>query len=128
MIDKFLEDYDTIENYQRVFGGQIEFKEPKIDTQGHLSISFSRPVLFPTVLMAEYDDSYKRQIPELKPTEKELEEIRENYAKFVVDVESRSDLVEGAQEEREVCNEVEKVESITTSSESSSKSLDGGDW
>ena len=28
MVDKFLEDYDTVENYLRVFGGQVEFPEP----------------------------------------------------------------------------------------------------
>ena len=58
MVDSYLRSYGTEENFLRAFGGQVEFPEPKADSQGHLSIAFSRPVVFPTALVSEYDAGY----------------------------------------------------------------------
>ena len=66
----------------RAFGGPVDFPEPKADSFGHLSIIFSRPIVFPTILVTEYDKSYVAEIPDLKPTEEELSEIREQFAQF----------------------------------------------
>lgn len=82
IIDSFLRSYGTEENFLRAFGGRVDFPEPKADSVGHLSIIFSRPVVFPTILVAEYDKNYVAEIPDLKPTEEELAEIREHFAQF----------------------------------------------
>ena len=58
MVDSYLRSYGTEENFLRAFGGQVEFPVPKADSHGHLSIAFSRPVVFPTALVSEYDASY----------------------------------------------------------------------
>ena len=82
MIDKFLEDYGSPENFLRVFGGQVEFPEPSFDKSGHLSISFSRPIVFPTDLINEYDSSYVKVAPPLWPTEEELEQIKDDFEEY----------------------------------------------
>ena len=58
MVDSFLRSYGTEENFLRAFGGQVEFPEPTADSNGGLSIAFSRPIVFPTALVSEYDASY----------------------------------------------------------------------
>ena len=68
MIDSFLRDYGTVGNYQRVFGGSVEFPEPQADERGHLSVGFSRPVVFPDELMRDFDSNYVRKLPVLYPT------------------------------------------------------------
>lgn len=79
MIDQFLESYGTEENYLRAYGGLVEFPEPKFDKNGYLSIVFSRPVVFPTSLIAEYNSDYQEVIPELRPTEEELAKISKDF-------------------------------------------------
>lgn len=118
MIDKYLETYGTVENYLRVYGGQVEFPEPKFDTHGRLSIAFSRPVVFPAALIAEYNSDYIELLPELRPTDEELAQINEDFKQFESDVDNRDDLIR-VQTTREVCELVERVVSISTSSSSS---------
>ena len=79
MIDQFLENYGTEENFLRAYGGAVEFPEPLIDNNGYLDIIFSRPVVFPASLIVEYNSDYEEVIPELKPTEEELAQISEDY-------------------------------------------------
>ena len=50
-----MEDYGTDENFLRAYGGVVEFPDPSFDKTGHLSIEFSRPVVFPTSLVQEYN-------------------------------------------------------------------------
>ena len=63
-----MEDYGTEENFLRAYGGAVEFPEPTFDKSGHLSIRFSRPVVFPTELLKEYNEAYVVEVPVLQPT------------------------------------------------------------
>ena len=75
LIDRFLEGYGTNKNWLRVYGGFVETQEPSFDKKGLLTFSFSRPVVFPTKLIAEYNSDYEEVVPKLTPTEDELKEI-----------------------------------------------------
>ena len=75
MIDQFLQGYDTVDNYLRCYGGPVEVKEPVIDDNGLLTFSFSRPVVFPTSFLQDFNSSYVEQVPSLTPTDEELKEI-----------------------------------------------------
>ena len=77
MIDKFLESYGTAENFLRAYGGQVDFPEPELSQDGLLQIAFSRPIVFPTSLISEYDSDYIEVVPELKPTDEELQQIEQ---------------------------------------------------
>ena len=79
MIDHFLESYGTAENFLRVYGGRVEFAEPSPSKDGNLSITFSRPLVFPKSLVEPYDRDYVEVIPKLEPTEEELEGIKQEY-------------------------------------------------
>ena len=70
--------YGTIFNYLRVYGGLAIAKESDVlfDKQGILSVPFSRPVVFPTELIKEYNTDYVAQIPKLEPTNQELAKIK----------------------------------------------------
>jgi len=63
----------------RSYGGFVETKDPNFDKEGQFEITFSRPVVFPQNLMAEYDTSYVEKVPILAPTEAELAEIRKVF-------------------------------------------------
>ena len=43
---------------------------------GQISIVFGRPIVYPTELMILYDKDYVEAIPELVPTDEELEELQ----------------------------------------------------
>ena len=75
MIDKFMEDYGTLENYLRCYGGLVSVAKSESDKTGNLVIYFNRPVVFPTELIKKYNSAYFEHVPELKPTEAELNEI-----------------------------------------------------
>ena len=68
-----------MENYLRSYGGFVETKDPKFDKTGSFQITFSRPIIFPQKLIAEYDSNYIEKVPILAPTEAELEEIRKVF-------------------------------------------------
>ena len=53
MIERFLIDYGTVDNYLRVYGGAVlsEESKSKSDNNGNFVIYFSRPVIFPTKLI-----------------------------------------------------------------------------
>ena len=79
MVDKFMEGYGTEENYLRAYGGQVEFPEPEISKNGNLKIVFSRSIVFPQELIADYNSDYIEVVPELKLTEAEKEQIKKDY-------------------------------------------------
>ena len=84
MVDKFLENYGTVDNYLRVYGGSVisDNSKSKSDQNGNFGIYFSRPVIFPTKLIQEYNSAYIEEVPELKPTEKELHEIKAEFEEY----------------------------------------------
>ena len=52
MIESFLRaGYDTVDNYKRVYGGEVDFQKPSVD-ENTIVIRFSRPVLFPADLVS----------------------------------------------------------------------------
>ena len=74
-----MEDYETDENFLRDYGGVVEFPDPSFDKTGHLSIGFSRPVVFPTEILKEYDEAYVVAEPLLQPTQAELAQIHSDF-------------------------------------------------
>ena len=84
MVDKFLEGYGTVDNYLRVYGGTVisDNSRKESDQNGNFGIYFSRPVIFPTKLIQEYNSAYIEQVPELKPTDKELYEIKAEFKEY----------------------------------------------
>ena len=50
-----MENYGTVENYQRVYGGEVKVPEsPKLDDTGKIRILFNRDVVFPTEILDQY--------------------------------------------------------------------------
>ena len=58
-----LKEKENEENYLIAFGGQVEFPDPIFDKTGHLGIGFSRPVVFPSSLVEEYNSGYVKETP-----------------------------------------------------------------
>lgn len=44
---------------------------------GLLSIPFSRPVVFPVALIADYDAAYSEVVPKLEPSQSEIKEVQQ---------------------------------------------------
>ena len=116
MIDHFLESYGTEENFLRAYGGRVEIPEPQPSKNGSLSIAFSRPLVFPQSLISPFDSNYVEVIPELRPTEEELAEIREAFEQFQEDLANRPETTL-VTKERTVCTEI----TVNTGSSSSGK-------
>ena len=79
--------YGTTRNYLRAYGGPVGPEETTLDEQGHLSLVFSRPVVFPRELISEYSPSYQQEVPPLTPTDEELAEIDGLYEDAVEAIE-----------------------------------------
>lgn len=84
LIKNFMQGYGTVENYLRAYGGLAITKEKDVifDNQGVFSVPFSRPVVFPSELIKEYNTDYVTQIPKLEPTEQEMADIEEIFEKI----------------------------------------------
>ena len=84
MIKKFMENYGTLENYLRCYGGivSVDNSKSQSDKKGNLVIYFDRPVVFPTDLLKQYNSAYVEHVPELKPTQAELNEIHAQYEEY----------------------------------------------
>ena len=82
MIEKRLEDYDTEENWLKLYGGRVEFPEPQLSKTGSLKIAFSRSLIFPEELIAEQNKEYAPVVPELKLPEEEMAKVREEYEEY----------------------------------------------
>lgn len=56
----FMANYGSLDNYLRCYGGTVTPIEDEIGVSdtGHLEIEMSRPVQYPTQLLAEFDFMY----------------------------------------------------------------------
>ena len=76
-----MRNYDTVENYLRVYGGPVSAKV-QMDDLGKLEVEFSRPIVYPKKLISKFDSDYEEQVPELTPTEEELDAIEKEFKKM----------------------------------------------
>ena len=60
LYDMFMANYGSLDNYLRCYGGTVTPIEDEIGVSdtGHLEIEMSRPVQYPTQLLAEFDFMY----------------------------------------------------------------------
>lgn len=66
--------YDTVENYKRVYGGEVT-AIGSMDANGKFVLNFSRPIVYPRELIADLNDTYVERVPELVPTDEEMQAI-----------------------------------------------------
>lgn len=80
LYEQFLKNYSTAKNWLRVYGGA---SEPSTDSgvrdTGEVTIEFSRPIVFPTQLLQEFDQEYQEVVPVLEPTQGEKDELKKIY-------------------------------------------------
>ena len=76
------ESKSTEEDYLLAFGGKVVAPKDLIVKEGELTILFSRPIIYPLVLMANYDDSYFEAVPKIELTLEELDELNSTYEKY----------------------------------------------
>ena len=75
-----MENYGTVINYQRTYGGELKLEEDaKVSKLGEFTIKFSRPIVFPNELLKEFDSEYVEAVPLLKATEAEKKELKKVY-------------------------------------------------
>ena len=74
LYDMFMANYGTLDNYLRCYGGSVSpiENENGVSDIGKLEIQLSRPVQYPTELLAEFDFMYQEDVPHLVPTAEEL--------------------------------------------------------
>ena len=60
-LDEFMAEYGTTENYLRAYGGSVMTTEAHMSKNGKLTIPFSRPIVFPLDLLADFDSSYTEE-------------------------------------------------------------------
>ena len=69
ILELYLANYGTTENWVRSYGGEVVFKESdidqKLDKSSKLKITFSRDIKFPRELVAEWDPAYREEVPTL---------------------------------------------------------------
>ena len=70
--------YDTVKNYKRVYGGDVT-ATGSMDENGNLILNFSRPIVYPKDLIASLNDTYDERIPELVPTDEEMQAIQSQF-------------------------------------------------
>ncbi len=70
--------YDTVENYKRVFGGDVT-ATGSMDKNGKFILNFSRPIVYPQDLLAGLNDTYVERVPELVPTDEEMQAIESQF-------------------------------------------------
>jgi len=63
-----MQNYSTVKNVLRSFGGTVEVPEPTLGSHGKFTVPFSRPIVFPKALVEKYITDYEEVIPELKMT------------------------------------------------------------
>jgi len=107
-----MRNYDTVENYLRVYGGPVSAKV-QMDNLGKLEVEFSRPIVYPERFIAKFDSDYKERVPVLTPTEEELDAIEKEFEEMQ-EAQANGISLGMVQRTRTVC------ENITVSVETSS--------
>ena len=74
-----IESKSTEVDYLIAFGGKVEAPNASIDEESEVTILFSRPIVYPLILMAVYDDSYFEAVPKIELTLAELDELKSTY-------------------------------------------------
>ena len=93
--------YQSKDDYLRSYGGKVEvnpavddasetIKEPTLGESGIVQIVFSRPIIFPTEVLAPYDVKYVEEVPLLELSDDQKKDIDKLYDKYVFDIETRA--------------------------------------
>ena len=77
--------FKTTENYLELFGGPVniveqEDSQAEVSLNGKFRVKFSRPIMFPTFLMRDYNPTYNEKVPELEPSTSQKQAIDELFA------------------------------------------------
>lgn len=68
--DSFFEDkvqrvYSTVQNWQNSYGGPASVTDAVMDNSGVLSLTFNREIVYPQVLVDDFDASFEEQVPDM---------------------------------------------------------------
>ena len=69
--NEYLEKLKTVEKQLIAYGGPVTVINPQMNKSGKLTLTFNRPIVFPTKILTFYDPDYNEVIPHLTLSKEE---------------------------------------------------------